>query len=112
MNTTMKHVGDYYIKDNKIYAVTKIEWERRFERCNSRLSIATTVSYRVETPIIEEVTKKTIETLLKDNENWLQHLVDKRKDCACNIEYEANDSGQWKAHYAINKFTELLKLIT
>ena len=112
MNTTMKHVGDYYIEDNKIYAVTRVEWERRFERCNSRLSIASTVSYRVETPIVEEVTKETVEILLKDNKEWLQQLVEGRKSCNCNIEYEANDSGQWKASYAINKFEELLKLIT
>ena len=108
MNTAMKKVGDYYIEDNKVYAVIDLDWERRFERCNAGTSIATTVSYRVETPVIKEVDKEFVEKLLKENQEWLAKLIEKRKDCNCNIEYEANDIGYLKASYAVKKFTELL----
>ena len=108
MNTAMKKVGDYYIEDNKVYAVIDLDWERRFERCNAGTSIATTVSYRVETPVIKEVDKEFVEKLLKENQEWLAKLIEKRKDCNCNIKYEANDIGYSKASYAVKKFTELL----
>lgn len=104
----MKKVGDYYIEDNKVYAVIDLDWERRFERCNAGTSIATTVSYRVETPVIKEVDKEFVEKLLKENQEWLAKLIEKRKDCNCNIKYEANDIGYSKASYAVKKFTELL----
>ena len=104
----MKKIGDYQITNNKVYAVVGVDWERKFERCNAGTSIATTVSYRVETPIIKEVDKEFVEKLLEENKYWLDKLIEKRKDCNCNIEYEANDIGQMKASYAVKKFTELL----
>jgi hypothetical protein len=107
----MQKIGDYQITDNKVYAVVDVDWERRFERCNAGTSIASTVSYRVETPIIKEVDKEFVERLLKENQEWLTKLIEKRKDCNCNIEYGANDIGYLKASYAVEKFTELLGLL-
>ena len=107
----MKHIGDYYIEDNNIYAVVDTDFTREWTTCNKGTSLENTVSSKVTIPIIKKVTKENLKELLKDNEQWLNDLIKIRKKGGGIYFYEANNSAQWEARYAIEKFTEALSRI-